>query len=245
LRFVDPTGYYTEEEIMTACGVTTWDEVLALFREGGALEGLWGWLEILRRANDSDMARFGAFDGMGSGQTSIGALPGNMGFFSRDDGGHIFVGNRTHSEFAAEGRGYIYSLFKESSKGTYTLNYSTRPTEIHFHGRLVSGDSDWQAAWNDAVGITADAVGLFALANIELAPASTVVAGFALGFGIAFDLGAAIEGFLNVFVAYPVTGRFESGHILDMVGLIPGAGLVTDLSSIASNLTGWRYEVTP
>jgi RHS repeat-associated protein len=40
LRYRDPTGRYSEEEIIVGLEVTTWDEVLALFRPGGVLEGL-------------------------------------------------------------------------------------------------------------------------------------------------------------------------------------------------------------
>jgi hypothetical protein len=230
---------------MTALEVTTWDEVLDLFRPEGALEGLWGWLEVLRRASDNSLAMYGAFDVTRGDGTSIGAMPGNIGFFSRDESGHILVGNRTHSEFAAEGRGYIYSLFAEDSQATYSRVFSTRSTQTHYHLHLVKSDLDRQGALADAVGIAADGIGLFALGNVELAPASTVVGALALGLGAAFDLGAATEGFLNVFVGYPVTGRFDSGDILDMAGLVPVTGLVTDLGSVASNLTGWRIDVTP
>jgi hypothetical protein len=74
---------------------------------------------------------------------------------------------------------------------------------------------------------------------------STVIGGGLLAVGFALDSGAATEGFLNVFVAYPSTGRFDSGHVLDMAGLIPALGLGTDLVSVVSNLMGWHVEVTP
>ena len=40
LRFRDPSGYYSEDEIIEPFGVDTWDEVLAFFSEGGELEGV-------------------------------------------------------------------------------------------------------------------------------------------------------------------------------------------------------------
>jgi len=49
LRYSDPTGYFSEEEIMGFFGVEAWKEVLAFFEEGGYLEGKWGWLEVLRK----------------------------------------------------------------------------------------------------------------------------------------------------------------------------------------------------
>ncbi len=54
LKYVDPTGQYTEQEIMEHFGVDEWKDVLAFFEEGGELEGQWGWLEILRGVRDGD-----------------------------------------------------------------------------------------------------------------------------------------------------------------------------------------------
>ena len=50
VRYTDPTGMFSEDEIMEYLGVTTWDEVLAMFGEGGAMAGVWGYLEALREA---------------------------------------------------------------------------------------------------------------------------------------------------------------------------------------------------
>jgi RHS repeat-associated protein len=51
LRFVDPSGHFTEDQIMQHFGVETWEEVLAVFEEGGELAGQWGWLKVLRDAD--------------------------------------------------------------------------------------------------------------------------------------------------------------------------------------------------
>jgi len=52
LKYTDPSGNYSEDQIEVSFGVDQWEEVLKFFEEGGALEGKWGWLEILRRAED-------------------------------------------------------------------------------------------------------------------------------------------------------------------------------------------------
>ncbi|MDY7077863.1 MAG: RHS repeat-associated core domain-containing protein [Chloroflexota bacterium] len=39
LKYTDPSGYYSEDEIMQSFGVETWDEVLAFFEEGRMLAG--------------------------------------------------------------------------------------------------------------------------------------------------------------------------------------------------------------
>jgi hypothetical protein len=54
LKYGDPSGYFSEEEIIDYFGVETWEEVLKLFEEGGKYEGRWGWLETLRNAEIGD-----------------------------------------------------------------------------------------------------------------------------------------------------------------------------------------------
>ncbi len=50
LRYTDPTGMFSEDQIMQYLGVSTWDDVLAMFGEGGMMAGAWGYLEVLRQA---------------------------------------------------------------------------------------------------------------------------------------------------------------------------------------------------
>jgi hypothetical protein len=54
LKYTDPTGHFTQDEIMEFFGVDTWEEVLARFEDGGFLQGRWGWLEILRQGQEGD-----------------------------------------------------------------------------------------------------------------------------------------------------------------------------------------------
>jgi RHS repeat-associated protein len=54
LRYTDPTGMFTEDEIMNYLGVKTWEEVLKMFEKGGKFAGEWGWLEVLRQAELGD-----------------------------------------------------------------------------------------------------------------------------------------------------------------------------------------------
>ncbi len=54
LRYTDPTGMFSEDEIMQYLGVDTWDDVLAMFGEGGAMAGAWGILGLLREAELGD-----------------------------------------------------------------------------------------------------------------------------------------------------------------------------------------------
>ncbi|HEY53273.1 MAG TPA: RHS repeat-associated core domain-containing protein [Caldilineae bacterium] len=58
LRYTDPTGMFTEDEIMAYLDVNSWEEVLAMFEEGGIYEGQWGWLETLHTAEVGDNVYF-------------------------------------------------------------------------------------------------------------------------------------------------------------------------------------------
>jgi len=51
LRYTDPTGMFSEDEIMKYLGVDSWNAVLALFEDGGRLAGQWGLLGVLREAD--------------------------------------------------------------------------------------------------------------------------------------------------------------------------------------------------
>jgi hypothetical protein len=244
LRFVDPTGYYSEEEIVQAFEVKTWDEVLDLFRPDGILEGLWGWLEVLRRANDGDMVVYGTIDGMNNGPTSISGSPGNVGLFRRDKAGRIFVGNEKNSGFAAKGRDRVYSLFRRDSASIQTLAYWVPSTQIHTHLKWKWVGPDPQAALADLSSAGLDVVGDFCIANVELAPVSTLIGVGALAVGFLVDLGAAEEAAIHI-ATYRHSGRYDSGQVLDVMGVFPEVGIFSDLISSVSNLSGVKLEATP
>jgi len=54
LRYTDPTGMFSEDEIMKYLDVDTWEEVLGMFEEGGQFAGRWGVLQLLRQAHLGD-----------------------------------------------------------------------------------------------------------------------------------------------------------------------------------------------
>jgi len=58
VRYTDPTGFFSEDEIMKYLGVDTWEEVLAMFEKGDIYEGQWGWLEVLHTAEVGDNVYF-------------------------------------------------------------------------------------------------------------------------------------------------------------------------------------------
>ena len=56
LKYTDPTGHLSQDEIKELFGRNTWDEVLASISNGyDWLKNKWGFLEFLRRVNVGDM----------------------------------------------------------------------------------------------------------------------------------------------------------------------------------------------
>ncbi|MBX3002090.1 MAG: RHS repeat-associated core domain-containing protein [Caldilineaceae bacterium] len=54
LKYTDPSGHYTNDEIMQHFGCGDWACVEGYFQDGKAYAGLWGWLYILQNANHGD-----------------------------------------------------------------------------------------------------------------------------------------------------------------------------------------------
>ena len=55
LKYNDPTGRYSVDELQQHFGVNSFDELMAIFGEGGQYEGNSGWYDILRTAQDGDL----------------------------------------------------------------------------------------------------------------------------------------------------------------------------------------------
>ncbi len=94
LRYTDPTGMFSEDEIMTYLDVDSWEAVLALFGEGGRYAGLWGWLEVLRQAEIG--STFGIYTATG-GQVFSGR-------FAQGDDGYLFL----EGEYLKPSQGWVY-----------------------------------------------------------------------------------------------------------------------------------------
>ncbi|MCB9148605.1 MAG: RHS repeat-associated core domain-containing protein [Caldilineaceae bacterium] len=75
----DPSGHYSNEEIMQHFGCDSWSCVESNFNEGGALEGSWGWLNVLQDAQDGDMVT----------STLLASLDGHSGSINSSLSGRI------------------------------------------------------------------------------------------------------------------------------------------------------------
>lgn len=72
LRFTDPTGHYSDNEIMQHFGCGDWSCVMSQFGDGGILAGLAGWLNVLQLAQDGNSVSALAYQLLPGG---MGALP--------------------------------------------------------------------------------------------------------------------------------------------------------------------------
>ncbi|MDY7080554.1 MAG: RHS repeat-associated core domain-containing protein [Chloroflexota bacterium] len=224
LRYTDPSGYYSEEEIMQAFGVSTWEQVLAFFGEDGSLEGRWGWLEILRRAEDGYEV-----EGPAPGCDEVCIGPASTGRFNRNEIGEILVGSEAHSEFAL--RYDEYTLHYRVLFGlSRPYPYHTRAGRIHYHPKYDWGRVDKEDIVLDAVGI--------GLSFLEAVPA---VALAAMGAGWTLDA-YSLSKDLTEWDRMGQPGPLEAPGIwfdtgVDGIGAAPGVGAVGDVSSIL--LTLW------
>jgi len=145
LRYTDPTGMFSEDEIMKYYGVKTWDEVLAQFEEGGQYAGQWGWLEVLRNAHLNDSVAFSGADRDRPGHEIF------RGRFTEDDNGNLMI---TDNQGTMNDAGtvfhsyphYLMTLYRDSLPGaavTVENNYvgSWQANTQYLHLKSV----DWNS----------------------------------------------------------------------------------------------------
>ena len=162
VRYTDPTGMFSEDEIMKYLGVTTWDEVLAMFGEGGAMAGVWGYLEALREAQLGTPIKmwFDVSYGFNKNQ------PDMTGIFYEQNGDLMFAATFTNwsgagvswsvvglSATAASQTLGAAAIYQVGSLGSYL-----DPNQQYIHLQFDATRVDWLGVGLDATGIVADAV---------------------------------------------------------------------------------------
>ena len=158
LRYTDPTGMFSEDEIMRYLGVSTWDDVLAMFGEGGVMAGAWGFLEVLRQAELGDPISM--WYDISSGISPIAPITGS--FYEQDGqlmfGGQMGAGANplflpavVFGQMSTNGRASAWSV----NNGAMYFIFN----EKHYHLRFKDSDQiDWVGVGLDAGGIVADVV---------------------------------------------------------------------------------------
>ena len=133
LRYTDPTGMFSEDEIMGYLGVSTWDDVLAMFGEGGVMAGAWGFLEVLRQA-ELGMPISMWFD-VGNGFNA--SQPNMMGMFSEQDGALVFSG----AFLDWSGAGGTWTISGLSAVTASTMMPSTGQYQVGWSGGYIGAGS--------------------------------------------------------------------------------------------------------
>jgi RHS repeat-associated protein len=172
LRFIDPTGHYSIEELQAHFGVDSYEALMALFNEGGLYAGNTGWYDILRDAQDGDSITAFLSDGNGTSiQGAFGRTP--QGRITVDMGHNQIVDESVFATFGGRRSGMSAQYGWTSDYGMYHLEGAGGG------GRWATAMSGTQAiadrpcnTWDCvALGYDAAAIGGNTLASASLAGA--------------------------------------------------------------------------
>jgi RHS repeat-associated protein len=246
LRYTDPTGMFSEDEIMAYLGVSTWDDVLAMFGEGGAMAGAWGYLEVLRQAELGDPISM--WYDISSGMTSIAPITGS--FYEQDGqlmfGGQIgananplFLSAVVFGQMSTNGRASAWSV----NNGAIHFILNTQYSHLVFRPDQV----DWTAVGLDAMGLAGDAgyamigAGIIAMGvgtgGVGLLLGGVVISGLA----VAADMTSAGKSLAD----YQRGQSTLTGLMVDwgmaVGGMHPGYGTYVDAASLLRNFAPGVY----
>jgi hypothetical protein len=180
LKFNDPTGYYSDDEIMINYGCENWACVEAIFQEGGPNAGLWGWLYILQQAQDGDTVV----------STMIGTSGNHsmVGVFSRDANGRILVTAQTY--FDPTGHSPLSGVTSESGLATFAAAGGYGIYELHRTNQHLTAGRDYQ---HNYVSIAPGTLLLTAAkAGTSIGPVMRTSGAAACATGVACPVGAAV-----------------------------------------------------
>jgi len=243
VRYTDPTGMFSEDEIMQYLGVTTWDEVLAIFGEGGAMAGIWGYLEALHQAQLGTPISVWFDDGAGL-QLNI-HQPNMIGLFCEMNGELMFSG--TFIDWSGSGGSWVVgdidavnaswmlgaaAVFQVGSLGNYL-----DPHQQYSHLKFEDAeDIDWVGAGLDIASVAADAV--------SFGVGGRVIKGVAVG-AKAQDIGRVLN-WIDVGHSFGDAGQgIASGNLsvddgkslgYSVLGLVPIVGTGVSAVSLLDNV---------
>ncbi len=218
---------------MEAFEVTSWEEVLAFFQEGGGLlENRWGWLEILRRGEDGDLILSNPWDAVSDSYKEAYRL-------HRDGEGRILVGDIDHAYFANHQTRYTLISLQKS------MPFSTPYSRMHWHisteRHSITGE-DREAIRLDLLSIVVEGAGYL---GTPIVGPEAGVGGVGLQAIIdTFGYYGAIDSFIRM-VHPKKHGGLTSDELLGLTGAAPIGGMVVDLVDIVSHASGWRIRVSP
>ncbi|PKO20398.1 MAG: hypothetical protein CVU38_20330 [Chloroflexi bacterium HGW-Chloroflexi-1] len=233
LRYTDPTGMFSEDEIMKYLGVEKWENVLAMFEDNGQFAGMWGILGLLRDANLGD--RITAYEAC----PSAGCAKPAKGILREHDGQLVLEGNETW-DFASLVKSTNVYLVHRRANYLNEGGYRVFERNHRYNGLRFKRDIDWVGVGFDIGGVAADAVSFGAAGRVVNA---VQVANNARKIGQALDVtGAAYNlgaGAVEWYQEGHISGETARSVGYSAAGFIPGLGTLSDAVSAIDGIFYW------
>ncbi len=244
LRYTDPTGMFSEEEIKKYLGAKTWDDVLAMFKKGGQLEGAWGYLEVLREAELGDTLNIW-LDHTSHGFNSY--LADWSGRFT-EKGGKLMIATDAGAVVAGTApagilQSYANPIMRLGDREGQKYIFNSVYTHVVFRPQNI----DWTAVGLDAVGASGAAGYAMAGTGIVAVEAGTGGVGLLLGGVVVSGLASAANmTSVGKHIADYTRGHSNIGDLVVDVGLglsslVPEYGAVADVMSLSRDLAPGLY----
>ena len=161
LNLVDPSGHYPDDVLMKHFGCDDWACVESQFGAGGQHEGRWGWLDVLKTAQDGDPIRASYVD-------NAGYLQAFSGSFATVDGKIMLQGQSTmHTGVSGSSMTLLDGLLSEQVGaaygsigiiGWYDLGGSHSFSTVYDQGRIDCRHQYCVALVLDGLSVTASTV---------------------------------------------------------------------------------------
>jgi len=238
LRYVDSTGHFSEDEILThffgsdwAELGKTWEDVLAFFREGGQFENQWGWLEMLRQANSGYVLWFGSTEHRRGGRWTSAH---DIGYWTISDDGKFYI----HSGYGLVSADVVAELaaqsqwigYRSTPAAPWGVSGCWSPRAQRHHVKFDPDRVDWLSVGSDVLGIAGD-VGL--ATGTPAGAGLWVVSQMAELALIGKSTHALLDG-------DPMAASGMSGKVADMVATGSGSAKLLRLAP----LYGWVMNIT-
>ncbi len=231
---------------MQYLGVSTWDDALAMFGEGGAMVGAWGYLEVLRQAELGDPISM--WYDISSGMSPIAPISGS---FYEQDGQLMFGG-----QIGAGANPLLLSavMFGQMSMNGRASAWSVNNGAIHFilnrqyyHLRHDSNEIDWIDVGLGVTGMAGDLGYWMIGAGIVAVAAGTGGVGLLLGgvvisgLAVAADMTSAGKAVADYQRGYSSGTDLAVDLSLNVGGSVPYVGPVADSLSLI-RVMGFSWE---
>ncbi len=252
LRYIDPTGYLTEDQIMTHFGVETWEEVLAFFEAGGELEGRWGWLEVLREVELGDKVQ--VLEGWSAwAWNEETGTPGSVNDFTIfagtfvDRDGQLFVqsGENLVPANVVGLRGNAYYTAHHSRASGYYGGRQIYAERKYYHLRFDPGRVDWVDVGLGVLSASSDVGLATAVTSASTGnPVGAVVGVHLYGFGQAASVVSPIKTYSEWQRGEATTVDLGVEVVTSVGGMVPVIGTLFDIAGIAYDLAS-GFQITP